>query len=167
MSVKSLFHINLGICVTMMLATCVTLWLDDFLAQDIPHIGPHVRVIGLLQRSMYIHWYLWWLRAIGELPHHWNTSAIGDGLVGATLLAAVFYIPVNSTGTKSRYWTFMNIPKPDDDPDQGSSREQGMYRSHMHAELDSNVCHRCVDTIRVSASRVFRLRLRLKLKRLP
>jgi hypothetical protein len=69
------------------------------------------------------------LKAMGETPQHWNTSAVADGLVGGVLPTALFYITVNSTDGPnpgpigSRYWTYMNIPK----PDMEGSREQGTW----------------------------------------
>eukprot|EP01051_Picozoa_sp_SAG22_P006631 SAG22_NODE_440_length_10484_cov_19.751661_5_plen_220_part_00 len=78
-------------------------------------------------------------KAVGEPYQHWNTSGIADGLLmGGILPAAVYYVPVNSSGAAgSRYWTYVNVPKPDDDPMQGGldqSREQGTWARFQQVE---------------------------------
>eukprot|EP00966_Prymnesium_polylepis_P182061 4217711-Prymnesium_polylepis.1 len=62
-------------------------------------------------------------KAVGESPQAWNASGVADGLIGGVLPAVVFYFPVNSSGPGSRYWTYVNIPK----PDMRGSREQGSW----------------------------------------
>ena len=70
-------------------------------------------------------------KAVGAPYQHWNTSGIATGLIGGVLPGAIFYFPVNSTGPPgSRYWTYMNVPK----PDMGGSREQGQWQRWQQIE---------------------------------
>jgi hypothetical protein len=69
-------------------------------------------------------------KAVGEPAQHWNTSGIADGLIGGVLPAAIYYIPIatdNVTDGTFRYWTYLNVPKPDTDECQGDSREVGVW----------------------------------------
>lgn len=69
-------------------------------------------------------------KAVGEPAQHWNTSGIADGMIGGVLPTAIYYIPIaadNVTDGTSRYWTYLNIPKPDSDECQGDSREPGVW----------------------------------------
>jgi hypothetical protein len=62
--------------------------------------------------------------AVGEPPQEWNTSGIGEGLIGGGALPALaFFIPVNSSPPGSRFWTYAAVPTPEMD----GSREQGVW----------------------------------------
>ena len=79
-------------------------------------------------------------KAVGEPAQYWNVSSIADGMLGGVLPTAIYYIPIsedNVTGPGSRYWTYLNIPKPDTNPDQGGdspSREPGVWVRYQQIE---------------------------------